>query len=358
MTSRPSKRTALILPVLMMLLTSGLAFAAEVVYVPMGSDNKILIIDPKVDRVTGEITGVPAIHGLAGTPDGRYLIAGSLQERDPDGGPPEIPEGMSEDEHASHHRAPAADTEQEAPSVSIVTVLNRTDRAVVRRIVVPGPVHHVAAGPDNDFAIVTHPDQDMVSVIDLSTFTLIATVATGSLPNYAVFSDDGASAYVSNAGDNSVSEIDTKTWKVRRSIPTGASPEHVALSPDGRKLYVNNVDDGLVSTIDVEQGAVETTYTVGASLHGIDVSDDGRTLFVASLGSDEFVAIDIASSEMRYVKLSPQPYHLAAIRGTGKVYVSSADDPKIWVIDQETLKVIGEIDIGGKGHQIVLGAGG
>ncbi len=51
--------------------------------------------------------------------------------------------------------------------------------------------------------------------------------------------------------------------------------------------------------------------------------------------------------------LAPQPYHLAAIRGTGKLYVSSAADGKIRIVDQTTLAVVGEIPIGGKGHQMV-----
>ena len=54
---------------------------------------------------------------------------------------------------------------------------------------------------------------------------------------------------------------------------------------------------------------------------------------------------------------SPAPYHLASIGATGKLYVSSAEQRNIWVVDQENLSVIGNIPIGGKGHQMVLSPG-
>jgi YVTN family beta-propeller protein len=60
---------------------------------------------------------------------------------------------------------------------------------------------------------------------------------------------------------------------------------------------------------------------------------------------------------VKTVSLSPGPYHLATIKGTGKIYVSSSDEPKVWVIDQANLHVIGEIAIGGKGHQMAIAPG-
>ncbi len=358
MPSNIQKRSVGFLTGLAILMLAVTARAAEMVYVPMGSDDKIVIIDPLLDRVVGEINGIPAVHGLAGTPDGRHLIAGSLQERDPDGGLLEIPDGMSEADHASHHQSPAASANTAGPTASIISIINTTDRSIVRRVVVSGPVHHVAVSPDGKFAVVTHPDQGMISVIRLSTYTQVAAIKTGPLPNYAAFNQDGTKAYVSNAGNNTVSEIDTKSWSVRRNIPTGASPEHVVISHDGSKLYVNNVDDGMVSAINLERGTIDATYAVGPNLHGIDIADDGSTLFVASRGDEKLVAIDVDDGSMRYIDLAPEPYHLATIHGTGKLYVSSAEAPIIWVIDQATLAILAEVQIGGKGHQIVQSVGG
>jgi hypothetical protein len=44
---------------------------------------------------------------------------------------------------------------------------------------------------------------------------------------------------------------------------------------------------------------------------------------------------------------------IATITGTGKLYVSSAAKPTIWVIDQNTLELRSAIPIPGRGHHMV-----
>ncbi len=329
------------------------ASAEPFVYVPLGGDGKIVVIDAAKDKVVDTINGLTAVHGLAGTPDGRFLIAGSFEEREPGGAAPEKPTGVTEDEHAAHHGAAPAKSQKTGAVVSTVSVVRTADGSVVRRIDVPGAVHHVAVGPNGRFAVVTHPNEGGISVIDLTSYEVVASVATGPFPNYAAFSLDGGQVYVSNAGNGTVSAIDTGRWIVRWNVVVGTSPEHVVLSKDGGTLYVNNVEDGTVSVVDVGAQKAVQTISVGTTLHGIDLSDDGRTLFVADLGEDKLVSIDLATGVTRDATLAPAPYHLAAVRGTGKLYVSSADDPKLWVVDRNSLAVHGEIPIGGKGHQMV-----
>ncbi len=329
------------------------ALAAERVYVPLGSAGAVVVVDPADDKIVGRIEGLPAVHGLAATPDGRYLVAGSYQER-PAGtaAAPPKPAGMSADEHAAHHAKRSGPAADPGATVSSVSIVRAEDGGIVRRIDVPGAVHHVAVSPDGRFAAVTHPRQDRVSAIDLASFEVVATVATGALPNYAAFAPDGGRLYVSNAGDGTVVEVDTARWKVARKFAVGDSPEHLVLTADGGWLFVNNVQDGTVSVIDVGAGKVLRTVQVGDTLHGIDLADDGRTAIVAAMGDEKLVAVDGDSGVVGTAALAPAPYHVAAVRGAGKLYVSSADAPKTWVVDQKTLKVLGEIPIGGKGHQM------
>lgn len=332
--------------------------ADDIVYVPLGGDGKIVLVDAEGDRLVGTIEGLPAVHGLAATPDGRFLIAGSYDERETGSDLPAKPVGMSEDEHAAHHAKPSGEPKEAGLAVSAVSIVSTAERAVVRRIDVPGAVHHVAVSPHGQWAVVTHPTADAISVIDLGTQTVLTTVKTGPLPNYAAFSPDGRRVYVSNAGNDTVSVLDTADWTVGRNLAVGRSPEHVVLSEDGSVLYVNNVDDGTVTVFDLRSGAAAKAIPVGQVLHGIDLSDDGRTLFVSALGDNVLAAIDVETGAVRKTTLTPAPYHLAALRGSGKLYVSSADEPKVWVVDQESLAVLGEIMIGGKGHQMVRAADG
>jgi len=338
-----------------LLLGAVAAGAAErLVYIPLGSAGKVLVVDARTNAVVREIKALPAVHGLAGTPDGRFLIAGNYDERDARGDAARKPAGISEKDHQAHHAKRAEGTQNENAMLSTVSVVSTASGQVVRRIDVPGAVHHVAVRPDGKYAAVTHPNQDAVTVIDLGGYGVVDTIRTGTQPNYAVFSSDGSHLYVSNAGAGTISQIETNAWSVLRSVKVGEQPEHIVLSRDGKTLFVNNVEGGTVSIVDTQQGKVSRTVPIGSTLHGIDLSDDGKSLFVASLGGNKMVAVDLRNWTYRSVVLSPAPYHLATIRGTGKVYVSSADQPMLWIVDQKTLSIAGQIKIGGKGHQIVV----
>jgi YVTN family beta-propeller protein len=327
---------------------------AATVYIPAGSAGEVLIVDTATDAVVGRIAGLPDVHGLGGASGARYLVAGSYAETSA-GEVPAVarPAGVTEDEHAAHHAGAARSPSSSDAAVSILTIIDAGDGTPVRRLEVPGAVHHVAVSPDGRYAVATHPNADGISVIDLSDLSVRDLVRTGPSPNYAVFSPDGAKVYVSNSGDGTVSEIEAGRWVVRRNLPAGDSPEHIVMAPDGRTLYVANIEVGTVSALALEQGDIARTFTVSGELHGIDVSDDGTTLFVSGKGEDKLVAIDTRSGDMRSVPLGPAPYHLAVIRGAGKLYVSSRDDPKVWVIDEASLAPRGVIAIRGEGHQMV-----
>lgn len=336
---------------------AGSALAGSLVYVPLGTPGEVAVIDDATDAIVGTIEGLPAVHGLAGTPDGSLLIAGSFEERSPGEAMPERPANVSEDEHAVHHGGAAAAAAPMPGMVSTVSVVRTSDNSVIRRIDVPGSVHHVSVSPDGRFAAVTHPSGGTISAIDMTSFKVVATVETGPLPNYSVFSPDSSVLYVSNAGNDTVSKLDTAGWKTTGSVTVGKSPEHVVMSPDGGTLYVNNVDDGTVSIVDAAAFKVSDVLLVGSLLHGIGISDDGKRLFVAALGDDKLVRYDLTTMTEKEAALGPGPYHLAVLRGGAKLYVSSDDDPKIWVVDADTLSVLKEIEIEGKGHQMVQGPG-
>jgi len=345
-------RIASALAVVAALAPASWASADDRVFVPLGGADAIAIVSTYDDSIVGRIEGLPAVHGLAGTPDGALLIAGSYDERPADE-PPAKPTDVSEEDHLAHHTEDAEASAMASDVVSTVSIVRIEDGAVIRRIDVPGAVHHVAVSTDGRYAAFTHPDAGAVSVIDLAMFAVIATIATGPLSNYAAFAPDGTALYVSNAGNDTVSEIDTVRWFVRRNILVGGTPEHVVIDREAGRLYVNNVDDGTVSIVAMNDGTVIDTLAIGDTLHGLDLAEDGHRLYVADLGGEEVVSIDLGTGERREVALAPSPYHLAVVRGHGKLYVSSSDEPKIWVLDAGSLAVRGEIAIGGKGHQMV-----
>ena len=71
-------------------------------FVPMGATDSVGIIDLNSHQALPPITGTVNTHGSALTPDGHYLVAGSLTDHDSED-PVSRPEGVTEEDHAAHH---------------------------------------------------------------------------------------------------------------------------------------------------------------------------------------------------------------------------------------------------------------
>ena len=160
------------------------AGAAEI-YIPLGDTGRIQVVDVSSGQVTGSIGDVGDVHGLAITPDRATLVAGSFAETPAaDQASPPRPANVSEAEHEKHHAmAPPAPAKGR---VSYVSIVDTASRKVTRRVGVRGAVHHVASSPDGRYAVTTHPGAGGISVIDLQTYEVAATVQTEPAPNYAV----------------------------------------------------------------------------------------------------------------------------------------------------------------------------
>ncbi len=311
------------------LLAAAAAAAAPTVYIALGSANQVIAVDAATGRITKSYPGVDNPHGLVATPDGEYLVAGSMLEAPlPPGSSPGAPNSKLFLVHPGHGH-------------------------VMLTIPVSGWTHHQAITPDGRYVISTHPGRGGVSVVDLQSNQVIKTIETGPTPNYTVVTRDGRRAYVSNSGNGTVSVIDLAAWRVIHTLEGGPAPEHVVLSADEKTLYALNPRAGTVSAVSVASGKITRAFKIGANLHGLDLGDDGVTLFVSSVTDNKLVALDPRSGAQRVLALAPAPYHLNAIRGTGKVYVSSRSDPVVWVVDQKTLKLTGTITLpAGEGHQM------
>ena len=305
--------------------------ASPTVYIPLGSANQVIKVDAETDKITATYTGVDNPHGLVATPDGEYLIAGSLKETT-------LKKGQDKD----------------TPN-SKLFFIHPAHGHVMSTIPVSGWSHHQAITSDGKYVLSTHGMRGAVSVVDLEDNKVIRTVKTGPVPNYTIITKDNKRAYVSNTGNNSISEIDLKSWVVIRKLEAGPAPEHMVFSKNEKIIYVTNPRAGKVSAVSVETGKITRTFKVGKAVHGLDIGDDGKTLFVSSKKENKLVAIDTLSGKKQELALSPSPYHLNTIRNTGKVYVSSRKKPIIWVVDQKTLKVVNTIKLpAGEAHQMAI----
>ncbi len=337
-----------------MTLTGGPALA-QTVFVPEGSANSVLMVDVTTGTAIKRIEGLEAVHGLSGAPGVPVLVAGSYAEIDRDDAmAAERPDSVSVDEHSAHHATSADRSVDRADNgLSLLSILDVKSGEILRRIDVPGAVHHTAVSPDGRFAVATHPSTGSISVVDLTSYEVFFSVPTGPMPNYAVFGSDPGVVYVSNAGNGTISEVDLKRGIVRRNMIAGKTPEHMAINTGSGTLYVADAEAGQVLELALNSGELRRSFEIGGEIHGIDVTENGSRLIVAGLGEDKLATIEIADGTVKTVPLAPQPYHVTTVPGVDKVLVSSRAEPKVWIVDASDLSVAIQFETQGEGHQMV-----
>lgn len=131
-----------------------------------------------------------------------------------------------------------------------------------------------------------------VSVIDLDSNRVTATIAVGHNPNDMVLSPDGR-LFVACSNENSVYVIDTKRLRAVETIhtamypqsPVGSTPNALALDPTGKFLFVANADNNNVAVIhvgDIEESNVMGFIPTAWYPSAVSVSADGKYLHVGS----------------------------------------------------------------------------
>jgi YVTN family beta-propeller protein len=116
---------------------------------------------------------------------------------------------------------------------------------------------------------------DTVSVIDTSANTVANTITVGINPFGIIMNPTGTQVYVAdsnywNGGNTntvpgSISVIDVSTDTVTATVPTGSVPTLMTFSPDGSALYVTDSNSDDVATISTVTNT--PTGTIGAGDH-------------------------------------------------------------------------------------------
>lgn len=158
------------------------------------------------------------------------------------------------------------------------------------------------------FAYITNSGNNSVSVIDISTDIVTATVDVGDTPDGVAVTPDGTETYVSNRDSNTISMIDTATNTVTATVKVGVSPRGIAFTPDGVKAYVANYGDNTISVIDTETSTIVVTINAGDGPFGVAVTPDGTKVYVSNANRNTISVIDTATNTVTAtVEVGPWP---------------------------------------------------
>jgi YVTN family beta-propeller protein len=172
-----------------------------------------------------------------------------------------------------------------------VSVIDMATNMVVATIPAAGGPRGVAITPDGKFAYVTN-GSNAIYVIDTATNTIVGTITAGSGVAGIAITPDGTAAYVTNSSNATVSVISIETNMVVATVSVGSSPFDVSITPNGQFAYVSNLGAASVSVINTATHAVVATIPMsgGGSPRGSASTPDSQFVYVAASGTVQVIS--------------------------------------------------------------------
>ena len=224
-----------------------------------------------------------------------------------------------------------------------------------------GP-HEVVVSPDGRLAVVADyggggTPGSTLTVIDVPAAEVVRTIGLGEyrrphglawLPEPAERGERTAAPLVVTVeAQKAVLLVDPYEGVVRSAIETGQEVSHmVAVTPDGSRAFVANIGSGTVTALDLDKGEKIADVATGEGAEGIAVSTDGSRVWVTNRAADTVTAIDAATLEV-VATAKPGAFPIRAeVTPDGRwVLVSNARSGTISVIDAATAEVARTIEL-------------
>lgn len=212
----------------------------------------------------------------------------------------------------------------------------------------------VAASQSAPIFVLNSLDAD-ISVIDAASWRELRRIPTGKEPHHLYMTPDEKSLIVANAAADSLTFIDPRSAEIQRHIRGVLDPYHLRFSPDMKWLVtagnrLHHVDlyrwDGKALTL-------AKRIPTGKTPSHIWIDSRSTTAYVTMQDSDELVAVDLATQELKWrVKTGPLP---ADIFGTPDdkqllVGLTGSDSVEVFDVSGATPRSVRKIRTGAGAH--------
>jgi YVTN family beta-propeller protein len=212
----------------------------------------------------------------------------------------------------------------------------------------------LAAAQPTPIFVLNSLDAD-VSVIDPVTWRELKRVPTGKEPHHLYMTPDEKSIIVANALADSLTFIDPRTAEVQRTIRGIIDPYHLRFSPD-MKWFVtagNRLHHVDLYRWDGRELTLAKRIPTGKTPSHLWIDSRSTTVYASMQDSDELVAIDLASQEIKWrIKTGPMP---ADVFGTADdrtllVGLTGSDSVEIFDVSGATPRSVRRMKTGDGAH--------
>ena len=227
-----------------------------------------------------------------------------------------------------------------------VSLVDLASGKVVATLPVGTGPHEIAVSPSGKLALVANYGAQQpgssLTVLDVPAARVVKTIDLGEnrRPHGLVFLDEKR-ALITVEANKAVLEVDVAAGKVTRSIPTGQEVSHmVVATPDGSRAFVANIGSGSMTAVDLKAGKALGNVQTGKGAEGIDVTPDGKQVWVTNREADTITIVDAASLKvLGSVESTKFPIRAKATPDGKHVLVSNAQSGDLSVLSVADRKV-------------------
>jgi YVTN family beta-propeller protein len=242
-------------------LWAGLAHAAPFAYVPLGAENRVMVVDV-----------------LAASPIAFVSVGAN-------------PVGVAINTFGNRIYVTNAND-------GTLSVINGFDNTVLRTITVGSTPWGVAVNPQGTKVAVANLDGPGVSIIDTNT-NAVTTLTAGNNPVGVIFSPTGSRLYVSNFISDTITVFDANTFARIDTITVSGNPYSLAISADGSRLYVGHYSRS-ITVINTGSRSVIATIPLDAVPEWITLSTDGARLYVAKSSTQSMGVVSTSENRLLF----------------------------------------------------------
>jgi RHS repeat-associated protein len=164
-------------------------------------------------------------------------------------------------------------------------------------------------------------------------------------------------AYVTDFSGSTVSVVNLSTNALTATLSVGAAPADVVITPDGLTAYVANYISGGVSIISTASDTVIGSFTLpnppsSNTFLSAAVNAAGTSLYLADFASAQFQVVDTATDALSAniplsaPSISAPPRSIAVASAINRIYVANGDG-SLSIINSSTNTLITTTDFGG-----------
>jgi len=233
----------------------------------------------------------------------------------------------------------------------------------------------VARAQDHYQVFVSNEKSGTVTVIDGSTYQVVATIPVGKRPRGIRASPDGKTVYIALSGTpiepppeldahgnpilqknqatndddalpsdktaDGIGLVDVVQKKLLRKIPAGSDPEQFVLNADGSRIYIANEDVGAATVLNAADGKPITFVPVSREPEGVGLSPDEKFFYVTCETAGDVFAIDNKTYKVfAHFTVNPRPRSVAFLPDGSRAFIPSESVGELNVVDTASQRVV------------------